>query len=352
MVLLTIDGMATQNHVTKHKRSARKLNIHTRHICHRPASIFQAAMELYTGHYLREHNPMAPFMNDHSIYKDYYEEPAAQYRKPEIYWDSDKGVYYEQDRYGNAIDYERLCPTNFDTYEDYLHAFEYFRNPQSPTAYAPPKAPRPIYNVNRGDHYDRTLVDTAIIGDSIIRKVGKIGHCHVICYPGLKVDELTHLIEENKCPELAGKNHIVIHVGTNSLDIPYQRPMLSFTNLFVSIRHNYPRANIIWNCILPRGDVCEAKAYKIIMLNREQRSNRQQVSVISCVGKFHKNRNPKLEMFKSDKLHLNAFGVLTLRNTIRHDLLRWRSRMGITTLSAIEAPYEPTSVLDNWRALV
>ena len=230
----------------------------------------------------------------------------------------------------------------------------------TPTIVAPTA---PIYDVNRprggphravpqGQHYDKSLIDTAVIGDSIIRKVKQIGHCHVICYPGLQVEGLTKLIDANKCPELAGKSQIVVHVGTNSLDTPFQKLINDFDTLFRILRHTYPRANIIWNAILPRVDVTEAKAYKIIMINNEMRGNRQSVSVISSVKKFHRNRVPRPELYTFDKLHLNAFGVLVLRNTLRHNLLRWRSNRGIHTLSALEAPYEHTSIMGNWRELI
>ena len=320
------------------------------------------AMELYTRHYLSRLN----LYDQMDIQCHNWRTNAPIQLDPQgIHWDCHKGAYYENDGYGNTVEYERLSPKNFENYEDYLQAFEYYRNPQSTRSHTPPiVAPTaPIYDVNRpregpphravprGRIYDRNLIDTAIIGDSIIRKVKKIGHCHVICYPGLHVEGLTKLIEANQCPELAGKNMIVVHVGTNSLDIPYQQLLNDFDNLFGILMHTYPRANLFWNAILPRADVDEAKAYKIIMINNEMRSNRQ-LETISSVNKFHRNRVPRPELYKADKLHLNSFGVLILRNTLRHNLLRWRSSMGIHTLSALEAPYEHTSIVGNWRALI
>ena len=320
-------------------------------------------MELYTSHYWsRQDNQSFTKARSYNRNRmEHYGDTDQQSTKPEIYWDCTTRVYYEYDRYGNATTYERLSPKNYATYADYLSAFEYYHNPQSTNNR--PNTVMPIYDIDRprrgldgpvprGQHIDRNLVDTAVIGDSIIRKVSKIGHCHIICYPGLKVVELTELIRGNKCPELAGKRQIVVHVGTNSLDTPFQTLMIDFQNLFMMIRHTYPRANILWNSILPRGDVSEARAYKIIMVNNEQSSNMRSISVISSVRKFHRNRETRLELYKQDKLHLNDYGVLILRNTLRHNLLRWRYRRNIPTLSAQEAPYETTSIMRNWRELL
>jgi len=198
-------------------------------------------------------------------------------------------------------------------------------------------------------------IDTAIVGDSILKYVDQVRHSQVISYPGISCSELEQMIIRNKVRNLEGKKVILLHVGTNDLDKHWQETVYEITHLLVAVTDKYPSANVIWSNILPRPSATDNYTKdevrrNIIKINQRIKRRQRHLKITTCPShtSFHKAKYPKRKLFARDYLHLKPKGTLLLRELYRQHLLRLRKLWGMEVWEVKDLPDIETEIDRNW----
>jgi len=156
-----------------------------------------------------------------------------------------------------------------------------------------------------------------------------------------------------------GKQVILIHCGTNDLDMEWQSTAFEITHLLVAISDKYPSAKLIWSTILPRP--AKTKKFNknqvrknIIKINNAIKERQRHLPFFTLPShtSFHNAKFPLTRLFAIDFLHLKNKGTFLLRELYRQHLLRLRSLWGMRTWPVNELP-DPETIIDrNWLSLL
>ena len=203
----------------------------------------------------------------------------------------------------------------------------------------------------------RGPIDTIILGDSICKYIDEIRHTQVVAFPGITCIDLASMIRRNKIREMANKKVILVHCGTNDLDLDWEDTVYDICRLLVLITDQYPRAHVIWSSILPRPAPTERfntdeVRNNIIAINNKIRERQRQLRIVTCPShtSFHKAKYPVRRLFACDFLHLKPKGTFLLRELYRQHLIRLRDLWGIETWPVHMIPEMETRIEWNWRS--
>ena len=215
---------------------------------------------------------------------------------------------------------------------------------------------------NTSDKYNqinatrRGPLDTVILGDSLCKYVDEVRHAHVVAYPGITCWQMEQMITRNKIPLITGKQVIMVHVGTNDLEVLWTDTVYWICHLLTAIVDKYPHAKVVWSDILPRP----ARNYmysseeiqdNIIKINKEVSLRQKHLRYYVCPShtSFHKAKKPIKKLFAIDYLHLKHWGTFLLRELFRQHLIRLRTIWGMPIWPANQIADPETIIEWNWH---
>ncbi|KAK7862342.1 hypothetical protein R5R35_011570 [Gryllus longicercus] len=97
-----------------------------------------------------------------------------------------------------------------------------------------------------------------VLGDSIVRHIGKHENLTVKCFPGIRTRQLSNVIDNL---EKSQPNVIVLHVGTNDIKGRHDldTKMGEMYDLATTVKKKFPKSHILLSGIIARADVSSNK---------------------------------------------------------------------------------------------
>lgn len=200
-------------------------------------------------------------------------------------------------------------------------------------------------------------IDTVILGDSLCKYVDEIRHTQVFAFPGINSAQLEQLVLRDKLRVLENKRVILVHVGTNDLDLYWSDTVFVVCRLLTTLGSKYPHSKIIWSNILPRPAPTyyydrETVRKNIIKINNCMKSRQRHLGFYTCPShtSFHKSKYPTTKLYAIDYLHLKRKGTFLLRELFRQHLIRLRDIWGMEVWQPSHLEEMETIIDWNWHA--
>lgn len=163
---------------------------------------------------------------------------------------------------------------------------------------------------NHGQDYD-SQDDTVLLSDSICKYQQRIWNLYLITYPGINVDELIAKVDSNDIPFKAIPKIVIIHAGTNNLDInPSDDEIVDKILLLASKVHSKTKAVIAISLLIPCLD--NVKLNTRVKLINQLILKKVDPRFMNCIFTFRafidKGRINRSLYTTVDKIHPNAQG--------------------------------------------
>lgn len=163
-----------------------------------------------------------------------------------------------------------------------------------------------------------------IIGDSMVRnsaqnlKTASPGNmdCTTYTHPGISIKRLTQRLPGHR---RTGRQpgHVIIHVGTNSLDQEVPTTIIQMDELIHEARRNFPESKILISSIIWRGDNVDLN-YKSYSINLFLAHKAKKTSWLDLID----NDNLTERFLGRDKLHMNNAGKSLFAKNIKQAIVQ------------------------------
>ena len=200
-------------------------------------------------------------------------------------------------------------------------------------------------------------IDTVVLGDSLCKYVDKIRHTQVFAFPGINCAQMEQLVIRDKLRVLDNARVILVHIGTNDLDLEWTSTVYVICRLLTTLMDKYSRARIIWSNILPRPAPTyyfdsETVRKNIIKINNCMRTRQRHLGFFVCPShtSFHRSRYPINKLYAIDFLHLKRKGTFLLRELYRQHLIRLRYLWGMEVWNVTDLEEMETIIDWNWNS--